>query len=127
MKLGEVIIRYRERHGLSQREFARKADLSNSLISIIEKGINPQTGKEVSPDLDTYSKIANAMGITMQILFEELGNDATVHLTHLSNYKEDEPEIRIVSGMMEKMTKEQQGQVVNVLRAMFANHPELLK
>lgn len=37
------------------------------------------------------------------------------------------PEIRIVSGMMEKMTKEQQEQVVNVLRAMFANHPELLK
>ena len=37
------------------------------------------------------------------------------------------PEIRIVSGMMEKMTKEQQDQVVNVLRAMFANHPELLK
>lgn len=29
--------------------------------------------------------------------------------------------------MMEKMTKEQQEQVVNVLRAMFANHPELLK
>ena len=37
------------------------------------------------------------------------------------------PEIRIVSGMMEKMTTEQQEQVVNVLRAMFANHPELLK
>ena len=37
------------------------------------------------------------------------------------------PEIRIVSGMMEKMSKEQQEQVVNVLRAMFANHPELLK
>lgn len=39
----------------------------------------------------------------------------------------DSPEIHIVSGMMEKMTKEQQEQVVNVLRAMFANHPDLLK
>lgn len=35
------------------------------------------------------------------------------------------PEIRIVSGAMEKMSKEQQEQVVNVVRAMFANNPEL--
>ena len=37
------------------------------------------------------------------------------------------PEIRIVSGAMEKMSKEQQEQVVNVVRAMFSNHPELFK
>lgn len=37
------------------------------------------------------------------------------------------PEIRIVSGAMEKMSQEQQDQVVAVVKAMFANHPELFE
>ena len=92
MKLGKLIIQYRERNDLSQREFARRCGLSNSLISIIEKGINPQTGKEVSPDLETYSRIARAMGITMQMLFEQLGDDATVHLISYEAGPDDEPD-----------------------------------
>jgi len=83
MKLGELIVQYRQENGLSQREFARRAELSNSLISIIEKGINPQTGKEMSPDLETYQRIAMAMGMSVQALFEKLGDDATVRLISL--------------------------------------------
>lgn len=81
MKLGELILQYRSENHISQREFARRSGLSNSLISIIEKGYNPQTGKEPSPDLATYSRIAQAMDITVQSLFEQLGDDATVRLT----------------------------------------------
>jgi len=80
MKLGELIIQYRQNNNLSQREFASRCHLSNSLISIIEKGINPQTGKTMAQDLETYAKIANAMGISVQELFEKLGNDASVKL-----------------------------------------------
>ena len=83
MKLGELIVQYRHANDLSQREFARRAELSNSLISLIEKGVNPQTGKEISPDLETYQRIAMAMGISVQTLFEKLGDDATVQLIHL--------------------------------------------
>jgi hypothetical protein len=36
------------------------------------------------------------------------------------------PEINIVSGLMEKMSKAQQEQVVAVVRAMAANYPESL-
>ena len=42
------------------------------------------------------------------------------------NTQKKSPEITVVSGMMEKMTKEQQAQVVAVIRAMFASHPEIL-
>lgn len=34
-------------------------------------------------------------------------------------------EARIVSGGMDKLPKEQREQILNVVRAMFANHPEL--
>ena len=84
MKLSDLIIQYRQRNELSQREFARRAELSNSLISIIEKGYNPQTGKEMSPDMETYFKIGKAMGISIQKLFELLGDDATVQLISIT-------------------------------------------
>ena len=95
MKLGDIIIEYREQNNLSQREFARRCGLSNSLISIIEKGYNPQTGKEISPDLETYASIAKVMGISMHTLFERLGNDATVHLVSLHSYPDGSGDLYI--------------------------------
>ena len=80
MKLSEILKKYRSENGLSQREFARQAGLSNSLISLIEKGVNPQTGKEMSQDMETYKKLSDGMGISMQSLFEKLGDDAAVKI-----------------------------------------------
>ena len=81
MKLSDLLKQYREKNNISQREFARRCDLSNSLISIIEMGKNPQTGKPMSQDMETYKKLADGMGITVQKLFEKLGDDAEVKLT----------------------------------------------
>ena len=81
MKLGELIAQHRAENDISQREFARRCGLSNSLISLMEMGKNPQTGKEMSPDLETYRKLANGMQISLQKLFEDLGDDATVNLS----------------------------------------------
>jgi transcriptional regulator with XRE-family HTH domain len=39
MKIGEAIKQYREEHGLSQRTFARRCDLSNAQISWLEIGV----------------------------------------------------------------------------------------
>ena len=80
MKLEELIKKYREDNDISQREFARRCDLSNSLISLFEMGKNPQTGKAISPDLETYRKLANGMGMSVQQLWDALGDDATVRL-----------------------------------------------
>ena len=85
MKLSDLLKKYREENKISQREFARRCDLSNSLISIIEMGKNPQTGKEISPDLETYQKLALGMRISMQELFEKLGSDATVQLVTIGD------------------------------------------
>lgn len=64
MKLSDIIRTYREKNGLSQREFARRCGLSNSLISILEKGYNPQTGNAVDPDSRTIRRLAEGMCIT---------------------------------------------------------------
>lgn len=67
MKLGEVIREHREQHGLSQREFARRCNLSNVAIAAIENGFRSD-GKIVAPKFETIRKIARAMGISTEAL-----------------------------------------------------------
>jgi len=80
MELGEMIRNYRTENKISQREFARRSGLSHALISILEIGTNRQTGKKPTPDMETYKKIAYAMGITVHELFENIGDSEMVFI-----------------------------------------------
>jgi len=84
MELRVLLKRYRRDHGLSQREFARQCNLSHALISLLEMGENPQTGKAMSPDLETYQKLAGGMGITTDQLFAEMEEHAPGGLLRVS-------------------------------------------
>ena len=83
MKLSNAVIDYRKRMQISQREFARRCDLSNSYISFIENEYNPRTGKPIVPTIEQYQKIANGMGISVQHLFELLDDDSPVELHYV--------------------------------------------
>ena len=80
MKLSNIVIDYRKRMQISQREFARRCELSNSYISFIENEHNPRTGKPIVPTLEQYQKIASGMGLTVHQLFELLDEDSPVDL-----------------------------------------------
>lgn len=84
MKLSELLKKYREENNLSQRELARRCDLSHGLISLIEKEKNPQTGQPMKQDIETYSKLADGMGMSTQELFQKLGDDAALKLNIIS-------------------------------------------
>lgn len=70
MTLGECIKVYRDRHDMSQRQFAEECGLSNAYISILEKNVNPKTGEAPVPTYGVYKKVADAMGISTQELME---------------------------------------------------------
>lgn len=80
MKLHDAITKFRMEQGLSQREFAKRCNLSHNTIHLLEKGINPRSGKPLVPDTITYKKIANGMGITMDELFTTLDQTEYVSL-----------------------------------------------
>ena len=80
MKLHDAIIKFRMEQGLSQREFAKRCNLSHNTIHLLEKGINPRSGKPLVPDTITYKKIADGMGITMDELFTTLDQTEYVSL-----------------------------------------------
>lgn len=73
MKLGDIIRKYREEHYMSQREFARKCQLSNAQISLLEKGVSA-TGVPFMPSYRTISKVANGMGISSEALIMQCDN-----------------------------------------------------
>lgn len=72
MTIGEKVKLYRNTHGESQRQFAMRAEVSNTTIASLEKGINPNTGKAFAPDTETLKKVAQAMNLSVA---ELLGDD----------------------------------------------------
>ena len=80
MDLKDILINYRAEQKISQREFARRSGLSNAQISILEYGVNKQTGRKPVPDIITMKKLADGMGISLQELFDKIGDSEFVHL-----------------------------------------------
>jgi transcriptional regulator with XRE-family HTH domain len=70
MKIGEKVAEYREQHGLSQREFARRCDLSHVIIGFLEKGERTD-GSPYLPRFDTIRKVARGMGTSAEALISE--------------------------------------------------------
>lgn len=79
MQLSDYIKEYRNKHGLSQREFATKSGLSNGYISLLEKGENPKTGQPITPTLDTYKIIARSTDVSINKLFSII-DDAPIEI-----------------------------------------------
>jgi len=81
MTLGELIIRYRTEHNLSQRAFALKCGLSNGYIAMLERNVNPQTGRPIVPGLKQVKVIAEEMGMTLDQLIRSIDGETRVKLS----------------------------------------------
>ncbi len=82
MTLGAFIKTYREKHRISQRQFALACGLANGYISMLESEINPNTKVPITPNIMSLKKIANAMGISLQELILSV-EDMPVELSEL--------------------------------------------
>lgn len=140
MELKDVLKNYRVEEKISQREFSRRCGLSNSLISLLEMGVNPQTGKKISPDLATYKKLAIGMGISAQELFEKLDKTELIALSYsdleraldLNDEERDKyneiylrvitpktPEARTLAKGIDKMPQSQREAIMNLLIGLY--------
>lgn len=78
MKLGDAIKKYRDDHKMSMQAFADASHLSKGYISMLEKHKNPQSSRELVPSMQTYSKVASAMGLDLNSLLSLLDEDTLV-------------------------------------------------
>ena len=79
MTLKDLIIEYRNDHGLSQRQFATACGLSNGYISMLEKEMNPNTKLPVTPTLPKMKQLASGMGMSLTDLLVKV-DDMPVEL-----------------------------------------------
>lgn len=79
MTIGDMILKYRKEHGLSQRKFANMCKLSNGYISMIENNLNPQTGKPPTISPEYMRAIAGAMGMSMTDLARSVDPDTKIY------------------------------------------------
>ncbi len=80
MTLGALIADYRQENHLSQRQFAAACGLSNGYISMLERGINPNTNQPIIPTLPALKKLADCMGTTVEGILSRV-DDMPVSLT----------------------------------------------
>lgn len=94
----------RKQQNMSQEELAEKAGLSKNYISELER-------HEKSPSLETFIKLANALGASADVLLEDvLVNGYKTHTSLLADKLEDLPpkkqrEIMAVVDIMIKFNK----------------------
>ena len=121
-KFGDNIRILRLKRGYSQAEMAKLftcatgIELKRSTLGNYEQGIR-------EPDFDTVEAFADFFDVSISDLMgreEETIpiKDSTIPKTF---------EARIVSGGMDKLPKAQREQILAVVRAMFANNPDLFK
>lgn len=78
MYIGELIKKYREKHGLSMQDFANLSGISKAYIGVLEKVYNPTTKEPVAPSLPKIQAIASAMGMELDDLLKLLDRDQPV-------------------------------------------------
>ena len=113
MTLREYIVKYRQDHGLSQRQFANNCDISNGYLAIIENNYNPKTGKPPIISLLTIKKLASAMGLSLQELTDIIDNQ------EIADYDEavlSEDERHLIQ-FYRDMTLEQKNLLLSVAQA----------
>ncbi len=80
MTLGDIIKAYRDEHDMSMDEFSRASGISKTYVWMLEKNINPKTGKEIIPTVEYIQKAAKGMFMDFDDLFDMIGDNVKIKL-----------------------------------------------
>ena len=118
MTIGEKVKQYRSQCNLSQREFAAKCGLSNGIISMIEKGVNPNTNEPIIPSLPTLNSIAKVMGMTIDELLEQL-DDMDISLSRTAEKGQNSRTTELIR-LFNKLSAEQQKMIIAQIKGILS-------
>lgn len=139
MHIKDMIINYRTENRYSQRAFAAKCGLSNGYVSMLEKNVNPSTGRPPVYTYATLQKLAYGMDMDVNDLIKSVdnlpiytGQSLPESLQALPEDTEDDvweyreavrrnPEMRILFDAAKGATSKQLKQAVAILEALKAS------
>ena len=121
MTIYDRIRELRISRNMSQDDLARAMGYKDrSMITKIESGKVDISQKKII----AFSKVLNTTPAYLMGWSDDKNEYVNLQLFSGADQPQTK-EARIVSGGMDKLPKEQREQILNVLRAMFSNHPEL--
>lgn len=83
MKLGDKIKQFRLEKKLTMQQLADLSGKSKGYISMLEKGINPQTQKPIEPSLEAIQSIAKSLKVDLEDLISN--TEDVIRLPKLNN------------------------------------------
>ena len=121
MTIYDRIRELRISRNMSQDDLARAMGYKDrSMITKIESGKVDISQKKII----AFSKVLNTTPAYLMGWSDDKNEYVNLQLFSGADQPQTK-EARIVSGGMDKLPQEQREQILNVLRAMFSNHPEL--
>lgn len=85
MLLGDVIKEYRSKEKLTLKDFSAMTGLSVAYINQLEKNLNPRTNREIVPSIETFYKVANAIGVSLEELAQRVDQNQPVAFNYVSD------------------------------------------
>jgi phage transcriptional repressor len=101
MKLGDKIKQFRLKKKLTMQQLADLSGKSKGYISILEKGINPQTQKPIEPSLEAIQSIAKSLNVDLEDLISD--TEDVIRLPKLNN-----PLVEKITNAIRKLNKDNQ-------------------
>ena len=106
-----IVKELRKKKGVQQKELAIDIGVSQPTVSEWESGKKDPSG-------DRLKALAAYFDVDELVILGQGSNTTRFPITD---------EAKIVSGGMDKLPKEQREQILNVIRAMFANRPDIFE
>ena len=101
MKLGDKIKQFRLEKKLTMQQLADLSGKSKGYISMLEKGINPQTQKPIEPSLEAIQSIAKSLNVDLEDLISD--TEDVIRLPKLNN-----PIVEKITNTVQKLNKDNQ-------------------
>ncbi len=123
MTIGEYINIYLTEHSMSQRQFAKRCNLSNGYISMLINNVNPRTGKPLVPSLSALLAISSGMGITLDELIEKT-EDTPVDISITKNMPgagKSTEHIDEFIDLFSRLSSEQQTLIISQIKGILSN------
>lgn len=134
MTIGELIDSYCKRTGITNQRFAALCGVSKGYISQLINGKNPKTGKPITPTIERYIQIANAMNISIDELFKQVddvpialkkqGHDTLEDIAEQLTAPSRSKEWKALSEGFERMEQQRYDEFMAIFNMLKATKPE---
>lgn len=124
MTLGDVIKSYRDENKVSMEYVANLCGITKGYVAMLEKNVNPKTGRPVKPTIETIVKVCNGLHLDFNSVFDSLDDDYEINIS-TSQPSSSAPELELTEQQEEliklsnNLSEEQVARILSYAQAIY--------